>query len=74
MASNVSHIAFRRGGVTAIIGSNAESSTPRAASSSLVRGCKGTIDVGEGPSPFKQIKERILGYAREPSIPSERCI
>jgi ATPase components of various ABC-type transport systems, contain duplicated ATPase len=50
---NVSRIAFRRGGVTAIIGSNgAGKSTFARCICGLVSGCKGTIDVGEGSGPF----------------------
>lgn len=50
---NVSRIAFRRGGVTAIVGSNgAGKSTFARCLCGLVRGCKGTMDVGEGPSPL----------------------
>ena len=50
---SVSQISFRRGGVTAIIGSNgAGKSTFARCLCGLVRNCKGTIDVGEGPHPL----------------------
>lgn len=47
---DVSRVAFRRGGVTAVIGSNgAGKSTFARCLCGLVRACRGTMDVGGGP-------------------------